>query len=210
MEPMATDKQAGLAIIFDFGNVLIKWSPYNIYRKILGDDPQAVDELLKKIDFHTWNIQMDRGRPFAEVIPEVCKRFPEYADLIRTYDERYEESLVVLQPSVDILLELKKAGWPLYGLSNWSAEKFALVRRKLDFFDSFCDIVISGEVGEIKPEPRIYEILLERIGRPAGECLFIDDSPENICAAEELGFQTILFQSPEQLKNELQLRGLLN
>jgi len=206
---MASESQKNPIVVFDFGNVLIKWNPYFLYRKYIGDDPKAVDDFLKKIEFHEWNIQMDRGRPFGEVIPEVCRRFPEYAELIRIYDQHYEESLIVLQPSVDILLDLKKAGCSLYGLSNWSAEKFALVRQKLDFFDSFIDMVISGEVGEVKPEPRIYEILLERIGRPAEECLFIDDSLDNIRTAKEFGFQTILFKSPEQLKDELRSRGLL-
>ena len=70
-------------------------------------------------------------------------------------------------------------------------------------------MVISGEVKLIKPDPRIFQVLLERIGRPAEECLFIDDSLPNITVARELGFQTIHFHHPAQLESELTSRGLL-
>jgi HAD superfamily hydrolase (TIGR01509 family) len=70
-------------------------------------------------------------------------------------------------------------------------------------------MVISGEVGSIKPEPLIFEILLEKIGRPAYECLFIDDSLANIQQAKKMGFATIHFLSPGQLEEELKNFGLL-
>ena len=61
----------------------------------------------------------------------------------------------------------------------------------------------SGEVGLAKPDPRIFSLLLERIGRPAEECVFIDDLAANIQVAAELGFKTILYVSPERLKMQL-------
>jgi 2-haloacid dehalogenase len=95
--------------------------------------------------------------------------------------------------------QLKQAGYPLYGLSNWSAETFPYARQRHDFFDLLDDMVISGEVGHVKPHPEIFQITLDRIGRPAHECLFIDDSLANIQQAQRLGFAVIHFQSPEQL-----------
>ncbi|HEX6036186.1 MAG TPA: HAD-IA family hydrolase, partial [Anaerolineales bacterium] len=62
---------------------------------------------------------------------------------------------------------------------------------------------ISGEVGHVKPHPEIFQIMLDRIGRPAHECLFIDDAPANIQQAQKMGFATIHFQSPEQLRDAL-------
>jgi 2-haloacid dehalogenase len=94
-------------------------------------------------------------------------------------------------------------------LSNWSAETFRRIRHKHAFLDWFDDIVLSGEVRITKPDPRIYAVMLERIGRPAAACLFIDDSEANIAVAEQLGFKTILFKSPEQLQGELIRLGLL-
>jgi 2-haloacid dehalogenase len=198
-------------IVFDLGGVLMDWDPYYLYRKILGDDRQAVDRFLKTVDFFRWNEENDRGRSFAEGTAELIARFPEYRDLIRAYDERYLESLGgAIQPVVDILRALKDAGYPLYGLSNWPAEKFALVRPQYPFFAWFDDLVISGEVRMLKPDKAIFNLLLQRAGRPAGECLFIDDHASNIRAARELGFQTILFQSPQQLEAELRRLEILN
>ena len=202
---MLTDhtKNRPLAIVFDFGNVLVDWDPRYLYRKLLDGD-QTIEQFLGEIDFFEWNLQHDAGRPFDESIAEMCARFPQYCDLIRAYDLRYEESISgPIWPTVEVLRTLKDAGYPLYALSNWPADKFDLVRPKYEFFSWFDDIVVSGKVRIAKPDPRIFELLLRRIGRPAGECLFIDDSPKNIAVAQQLGFRTIRYFSTGQLKQEL-------
>ncbi len=197
-------------IVFDFGGVLIYWDPHYLYEKMAGYDRDAIDRFLKEVDFFTWNLEHDRGRSFAESTAELSAQFPHYHNLIHAYDERYLDSLSgPVEPVVAILRALKGAGYPLYGLSNWPADKFALVRPMHSFFECFDDIVISGEVKLIKPDPAIFDVLLRRIGRPAGECLLIDDSVHNIAAARELGFQTIRFESPEQLEAELRSKGVL-
>lgn len=198
-------------IIFDLGGVLMDWSPYYLYCDKLGIDRQVVDHFLKEVDFSGWNKEQDRGRSFAEATTELTLRFPEYSEMIYAYDTRYLDSVGgSFQPVVDILSKLKQAGYSLFVLSNWPAEKFKLVRPQYPFFDWFDGIVISGEVGLVKPEQAIYELLLERIGHPAGDCLFIDDHFPNISVANELGFQTIHFLSEQQLEAELQQLGILN
>jgi len=97
----------------------------------------------------------------------------------------------------------------LYGLSNWSAETFPYAREKYDFFDLFDDMVISGEVGHVKPDSAIFQILLDKIGRPAQECLLIDDSLPNIEQANKMGFVTIHFESPAHLETELKQLHLI-
>jgi 2-haloacid dehalogenase len=200
---MLEENNHKLAIIFDFGNVLVDWDPRYLYRKLLDGD-QAIEQFLGEVDFFEWNLEHDAGRPFDESIAEMCARFPQYCELIRAYDLRYEESISgPIWPTVQVLRTLKDAGYPLYGLSNWPADKFDLVRPKYEFFSWFDEIVVSGKVRIAKPDPRIFELLLECIGRPAQECVFIDDSPRNIAAAQKLGIQTILFHSAGQLKQEL-------
>jgi 2-haloacid dehalogenase len=71
------------------------------------------------------------------------------------------------------------------------------------------DMVISGQVGFIKPEPQIYHLMLEKIGKPAQECLFIDDSLPNIQQAQKMGFETVHFESAEQLAGELSAMGIM-
>lgn len=198
------------ALIFDFGNVLVDWNPHYLYRKFFDGDDQAVARFLNEINFYEWNLQQDAGRSFHAAIAEICARYPHHCELIKAYDERYEESISgPIWPTVQILKELKCAGYPLYGLSNWPAEKWCAVSPKFEFFTWFDDIVISGEVKLAKPDPAIFLLLLARIGRPASECLLIDDSIHNIETARQLGFQTIQFESPERLRSELEKRNIL-
>lgn len=204
------DLNSRMAIVFDFGNVLVDWDPRYLYRKLFLGDEAAMEHFLEEVDFVSWNQQQDEGRTFAEGVADLCDRFPGYCDLIRAYDDRWEESLGgPIWQTVDVLHQLRKAGYPLYGLSNWSAEKFALVRDQYHFFGWFEDIVLSGDVRLAKPDVRIFHLLLERIGKSAGECLLIDDSQVNVEAAREIGFQAIHFQSAEQLKAELSARDIL-
>jgi 2-haloacid dehalogenase len=198
------------AIVFDFGGVLIDWDPRHLYRQLFEGDADAMERFLVEIGFVEWNLQQDGGRPFAVAIAELTERFPHHADLIRAFDVRWVETVDgPIQPTVEILEELKEAGYPLYALSNWSAETFRRIRHQHAFLEWFDTIVLSGDVGYIKPDPRIYQALLTKIGRKADECLFIDDLEANIVAARQLGLRTILYESPNQLADELSRLGLL-
>ena len=148
------------ALVFDFGGVLIEWDPRNLYRKIFNGDMAAVETFLKESNFMEWNIRQDAGRPFSEAVDEYCRQMPQYCELIRAYDQRYEESISGPNWStVEILRSLKEAGYPLYGLSNWPDEKWRLVRPKYEFFGWFDYILISGEVKLAKPDPRIFRLI---------------------------------------------------
>jgi 2-haloacid dehalogenase len=207
--PVSQSNHAVRAIVFDFGGVLMDWNPRHLYRRIL-DDPEAVEHFLSEVGFDAWNMEQDRGRPFAEAVKLLSAQFPHRAELIQAYHLRWEESVAgAIEGSVAILEELRAAGHRLYGLSNWSAETFVLARRRYPFFAWFDAIVLSGEERVCKPDPAIYHALLERAGQPAGACLFIDDSATNIAAADALGFQTIRFESPAQLRANLVGRGLV-
>lgn len=197
------------AIVFDFGGVIMDWNPRHLYRKFF-DSESAMENFLNEIGFAEWNLQQDKGRPFAVAVTELARQFPHYADLIRAYDERWAESLAgPIAGTIDILRMLKDAGYLLYGLSNWSAEKFEITRTRYPFFTWFEWIMVSGQVKLIKPDPQIFHVFLQRLGRPAHECVFIDDSPANIDAARMFGFETIHFQSPPQLRQALKCLALL-
>jgi len=198
------------AIIFDYGNVLLEWDPRFLYERFFPNDPEGMERFFKEVDFADWNLQQDKGRPFKEGIAMLSRQFPHYSHLIQAYHDHWSDSVVgPVHGTVELLKRLKEAGYPLYGLSNWSAETFPSMRDKHDFFDLFDDMVISGEVGQVKPSPEIFQILLDKIKRPANECLFIDDAMANIDQAEKLGFATILFDSPEQLEAALRDLNIL-
>lgn len=198
-----------MGLVFDFGNVLLDWNPYYLYGKFFDGDLVKTQQFLDEIGFKEWNIQQDAGRPFAQAVCELCELFPQYCELIRAYDERWEESLGgAIQPVVEVLERLYRAGHELYALSNWSAEKFYLVRPQFAFMDYFKDIVISGEEKLVKPDPRIFEVLIRRTGRPAQELLLIDDSEANVRMARSLGMQAIHLTEPESLSGELEKIGI--
>lgn len=192
------------AIIFDYGNVLLTWDPRNIYRHFFPNDPEGMERFLREVNFADWNLQQDKGRPFVEGVALLSQQFPHYAHLVQAYHERWIDSVgEPVAGTIGILKQLKQAGYSIYGLSNWSAETFPQARKRHAFFDLLDDMVISGEVGHVKPEPEIYHIMLAKIGRPAQECLFIDDALPNIHQAQRMGFAVVHFQSPKQLEASL-------
>ena len=198
------------SVVFDFGGVLVDWDARYLYRKFFNGDSAALERFLSEVHFLEWNLQQDKGRSFAAGVAELSAQFPHYADLIQAYDQRWEESISgPIQSAVDILRLLKEAGYHLYGMTNWSSEKFYQVRPKYEFFSWFETIVVSGEVKLIKPDRRIFELFLAKIDRTAAECVYIDDSAVNVVAAAQLGFKTIHFESPEQLKVALHELGVL-
>ena len=191
------------AIIFDYGNVLLEWDPKLVYRRHFNDD-EAIERFLKEVDFMAWNTQQDKGRSFKDGVADHSQKFPQHAHLFQAYHDYWIDSIgTAYWETVDIMKQLKQRGFSLYGLSNWSAETFPVARAKYDFFDLLDDMVISGAVGHVKPEPEIYQLMLAKIGKPAHECLFIDDSLPNIQQANTMGFNTIHFASPAQLKQKL-------
>jgi 2-haloacid dehalogenase len=197
-------------MVFDFGGVVFDWSPYYLFDRYF-ENREAVERFLKEIDFAGWNVQQDKGYPFEKAVAEKTVEFPHYEKPIRAYNDEWMATFGgPIAGTIKVLSVLKKAGYPLYALSNWSVVKFKQVRDGQEFLKWFDGIVLSGEEKIAKPDAGIYEILLERANRPAEQCMFIDDSAVNIAAARELGFQTILYRSPEQLKSELQWLGYLD
>ncbi|MGI9489690.1 MAG: HAD family hydrolase [Geminicoccaceae bacterium] len=195
-------------IIFDLGAVLIDWNPRHLYRKLF-DDERAMETFLREICTPAWNAEQDRGRTWDEAVETLVNEHPEHRDLITAYRDRWVEMLMgPIQGTVDILERLDGEGHELHALTNWSAETFPIARERYGFLERFRTILVSGDERLTKPDPAIFELMLERIGHPAGHCLFIDDSLKNIEAAAALGFDAIHFSGPGQLLAELGERAL--
>ncbi len=196
------------AIIVDFGGVLIDWNPKYLYRKLLGDETK-VDWFLSNICTGAWNLEQDRGRTLAEGTRILVEKFPEQQELINAYYDQWEQMLGgAIDGTVAILNELKKR-YKVYGLTNWSAETFPVAQARFDFLNTLDGIVVSGEERLIKPDPQIYQLLLNRYNLKAANCIFIDDNADNVKAAKELAFCTIHFTSPDKLKEQLLRLGAL-
>ncbi len=196
-------------IIFDLGGVLIDWNPRYLYKKIFASE-EEMEWFLTNICTPQWNTQQDAGRPFAKGLAVAKEKYPKYAAQIDDYFNRWDEMLGgAVKSAVGVLKDLKAKGYPLYALSNWSAETFPIARSKYDFLNLFDGIVISGEERLVKPDPAIYARLLKRYNLHASNCLFIDDTAANVSEAAHLGFEAVLFTGGETLRAELVRRGIL-
>ena len=197
------------AVVFDLGGVLIDWDPRYLYRKLLADEA-AVEEFLATVCTPEWNAELDRGRPFAEGVAELVERHPEHAATIAAYHERWPEMLAGDLPgTVEVLGELRAAGVPLYALTNWSAETFAITRGRFEWLGWFDGLLVSGEERMTKPDPAFFRLLLDRFGLDPGATVFVDDSEANVAAAGELGIDAVRFTGPDQLRRELSTRRIL-
>ena len=198
------------SVVFDVGGVLLDWNPRHLYRGMFDGDDEAMERFLADICSPAWNLSLDAGTPFAEGVGELCHRFPEQAALIAAYDLRWEDMVQgAFEDTVDLARKLKARGFPLYALTNFSCEKLALVRPRYDFFALFDAMVVSGEIGIVKPDPAIYRHLLERFNLVADETLFIDDSAVNVAGAAAAGLRTVHYCSATQLNAALTRLGLL-
>ena len=191
-------------IIFDFGGVLLDWNPRYLYKSYFNND-EEMENFLADICNGEWNIKQDAGRPFAEAVKELQSKFPEYAEAIQMYDDDWEKMLKCELPeSIDLLKELKSMGYGIYGLTNWSAEKIGYAFANYSFFSLFDGIVVSGVEKVVKPDRKIYEILLERYSLKPGECVFIDDNQDNVDMAKVLGINAIRFDNIGNVKEHLE------
>jgi 2-haloacid dehalogenase len=197
------------AVLFDVGNVIVRWDPRTLYAKLIPD-PAALDRFLDEICPLSWHAEADRGRPFADNIAERVALYPEYEPLIRAWWDRWLEMFSGAIPETEAAIEaLHARGVAMHGLTNMSTEAWPLVRTMSPAFDRLEVVVVSGAERLIKPDPAIFRLACERTGLAPKEMLFIDDSPPNIEAAQALGFHVHHFTDPAALRPQLASMRLL-
>ena len=197
-------------VIFDLGGVLIDWDPRYLYRRLFNGDEAAVEHFLANVCTGEWNRQQDAGRPFAEAEAEAAGRHPDKLELIQAWARNFHEMIPsAIDGTVAILDELRRRRVPLYALTNWSAETFAIQPSRFEFLAWFDGIVVSGQEKLIKPDARIFQVLLDRYGIDPARAVFIDDVAANAAAGAALGIHPIHFTGPDQLRRELKVLSLL-
>jgi 2-haloacid dehalogenase len=195
-------------VVFDLGDVLIPWNPRNLYRKLFKDE-ESMERFLAEVCTPAWNLEQDRGRSIAEGTAILIAAFPGQEAMIRAFYERWTEMLGgVIEGSLALLLDLKRAGYRVLALTNWSAETFPIARLRYPFLEEFEGIVVSGVEGLIKPDPAIFQLLCERYGLVPQQAVFIDDNAPNLVGAKTVGMNCIHFNSPARVKEELALLGV--
>ncbi len=197
-------------IIFDFGGVLMDWNPRYFFKDYFNDD-EKMEFFLKNIATDEWNAEQDRGRSLKEGTEILVQQYPEWEQDIRAYYDNWTTMLRADIPkNVAVLRKLGATHYALYGLTNWSQETFPYALEHYDFFQLFeGKIVVSGEEKLIKPDAKIWQVLLERYQIRAEDSVFIDDNPQNIAMAKTLGFHTIHIQDNTDLASELNALGVV-
>ncbi len=197
-------------IIFDLGGVLVDWNPAYVFDRLIEDENKR-KQFFAEICTSEWNEEQDAGRSLKEATKLLVDQHPEWQEYIEAYYGRWEEMLGgPIQETVAIFRELKESGkFKFYALTNWSAELFPIALQKYDFLHWFDGRLVSGEEKTRKPFPEFYQLLLDRFKIRKEEALFIDDNARNAEAAQAMGIPTVRFESPAQLRAELEKRGIL-
>jgi 2-haloacid dehalogenase len=197
------------AIVFDLGGVLIDWNPRYLYRRVFDDD-DAMELFLATVATSAWIIAMDAGEPMADAVARLAARHPAQRRAIEAFLTRWQEThRGAIADAVLLLGELHARAWPLYALTNWSAETFPVMRPHFPFLEWFRGIVVSGEEGLVKPDPRLFHRMLDRYGLVPGRTVYIDDSRPNVVMAETIGFHAVHCRSTAGLRADLARLGVL-
>ncbi|MBC7277911.1 HAD-IA family hydrolase [Nocardioides sp.] len=194
-------------VVWDFGNVLIRWDPLPAIAAGVGDaDARA---FLESYDFWSWNHVQDAGRTWAQALAVLEGDAPQWLSAGAAYVDHFPLSLLGPVPGThELVRELAAAGVPQVGLTNWSAELYPHAPATYDVIELLRDVVVSGQERLAKPDPAIYRLVAERAGIPLDRLVFIDDSVANVAAAAALGMQAFQFIGAEQLRRDLLSLGL--
>ncbi len=196
-------------VVLDIGNVLarFRWEDY------LADCGYE-EEIKRRIGNATvlssrWK-EWDRGQAEEQGLIEACiAEEPELRqEILKLFFDDYEQLVEEYEYSADFIKQLKKSGYRVYLLSNYSRMHFHREKEPYRFVEQVDGGVISFEVKHIKPEPEIYRILLEKYEIRPENAVFLDDLEENLAAARAFGLHTIQVKNHEQSLAELRKLGV--
>ena len=197
------------AVLWDIGNVVVRWDPRTLYSKVFSDSAE-LDRFLAEVCTMTWHAETDRGATFEDNIAQLSAQHPHHTDAISAWWSRWPEMFSGVIAETEAAIEaLAAAGVQQYGLTNMSVQAWPGVRAMTPAFDHFAEVVVSGAEALIKPDPRIFQLAIDRSGLAPQQMLFIDDSLPNIEAARALGFFVHRFEDPAALRPVLEQHGLL-
>lgn len=197
------------AVVLDVGGVLMDWDPRHLFGRLIEDE-QEREWFLSEVCSPQWNRRQDEGRSWADAVAAAVAEHPGHEQWIRTYDERWIETIAGLyDETVAVLKELRETTTPVYALTNFSAEKWVLAREHYDLLNSFDGVVVSGEERVAKPDPAIYRLLSDRFDLRPERTFFTDDLQVNVDAARAAGIDAELFTSAAELREQLVRRGVL-
>lgn len=195
-------------IVFDIGNVLIRWQRERPFLTLIPDHEER-RRFLEEVCTLEWHFSLDAGTPIDRAMSELTAKFPAHADMIRAYKERWLESLPsAIDGTVEILRELVESGHDVTALTNFSQDFFPLTVEAYPFLRLFRGVSVSGLQRITKPDPAIYSHHAEAFELEPAAILFFDDSPPNVEAARAAGWNAEIFVAPERMRADLESHGI--
>lgn len=193
-------------IIFDIGNVLIRWDARAAFPTLSPDQAQA---FMDRIGFAELNLRGDKGEAWVDIATSLTD--PDDRALFDAYLPNYARAIATpIEGTWTLLDRLRDRGHAIHAITNWSAETWPTgVATHPRLGTSFATTVVSGQERVLKPDPAIFAILCERAGITPTTCIFIDDSAKNVAGAQAYGMDAIHFTTPEALETALSDRGLI-
>ena len=190
-------------VVFDIGNVLIAFSWRDVMKDvgIKDEDMDVIANATVRSPY--WN-ELDRGiMTEDEVLQKFIEGAPDHEDDVKRFFARVTDSMPPFDYSKGWLHGVKERGYGVYILSNFSNYNFNTCKPSYTFLEEADGMIISYQHKVVKPERKIYEILLKTYSLDPRECVFIDDREDNIAAAVALGFHGIVFKSYEDANDKL-------
>ena len=189
--------------IFDVGNVLVSYNPLVFLRSLFSDESlvtKMYDIVFKSPEW----LQMDQGKlTHEEAVSIFCEREPDHMTEICHTMQNVNTMFTPVSDTIDLLPVIKSSGHGLYYLSNIHKEIRDFLIRNHGYYSLFDGGVFSCDINETKPSPEIYRYLINKYRLLPQECLFFDDMPENVSAAEKEGIKGILFTTADCVLNFL-------
>jgi len=196
-------------VVWDIGNVIVRWDPRTLYSKIF-EDPAECDRFLSDVCTMAWHGPTDAGVTFADNVAALSAQHPHYAQEIAAWQSRWWEMFSgPIGETEAAIAELKARGVKQYALSNMSHETVDGTFAMSPAFGLLDGRIISGFEGVMKPGPEIFQLACDRFGFAPADALFVDDSARNIATAEAMGFHVLHFTDPAALRPTLEGLGLL-
>lgn len=201
-------------VVFDIGNVIVRWSPVEIMKLTFGDgevsDSDNLENRFKSIfQSETW-MQLNKG--FISV-DEAKAQYQQSIGLTKQQTDSLfyyvTQTQILLYGSVELLKRTKAAGYNVYALTDNVHEIVSHLKSNYDFWDLFDGAIVSAEVGLLKPQAEIYQTLLEQFDLQAEETVFLDDMPHNVKGAQVVGMKAIQFKNAIQCEADLKALGVL-
>lgn len=195
-------------IVFDIGNVLIRWDPEVVYRRLIPDAAERA-RFFEDVAIHDWNLEQDRGRSWADAEAAVIAKFPHYETNIRAW-RRYWHDMVPgpIEETAAILEQLLDDGLDVTALTNFADDTFDEAVKRFPYLARFRGVTVSARVKLIKPDLAIYRHHAESHSLDPASILFFDDMPANIAAAREAGWNAERFIDPPTMRADLKRYGI--